>query len=71
VCGGEARYPPHRTIKEEAESAVPEIMLDYAFVRREHEEDTLTILVMKDRGSRAIQAWRVERKGAEDAEVVA
>jgi hypothetical protein len=31
----------------------------------------VTILVMKDRGSRAIQAWGVERKGADDAALVA
>jgi hypothetical protein len=39
-------------------------------VRREEEEHVLTILVLKDRASRAIQAFRVEHKGAEDAEIV-
>ena len=39
--------------------------MDYCFVRRENETETVPILVVKDRGSRAIQAWMVERKGAD------
>jgi hypothetical protein len=67
---GRRNNPPHRTIKDQDDSTVPEVMLDYAFIRREDEEHTLTILVMKDRGSRAVQAWRVEKKGAEDPDEV-
>ena len=36
---------------------------DHCFVRRDDESETVTILLMKDRYSRAIQAWVVERKG--------
>ena len=43
---------------------------DYAFVRRETEEDTITILVMKDRDSRAIRAWVVPVKGADMKDAV-
>jgi hypothetical protein len=69
---GRRDNPPYRNIQEdEGWNTVPEIVLDYAFVRKEDEVATLTNLVMKDRGSRAIQAWRVERKGAEDAVTVA
>jgi hypothetical protein len=40
--------------------------MDYCFIRREEEDQVLTILVLKDRTSRAVQAIRVERKGVED-----
>jgi hypothetical protein len=42
---------------------VPEVGFDYAFVRRESEEETATLLVMQDRDSRAIRAWVVPVKG--------
>ena len=42
---------------------MPEVGFDYAFVRRESEEETATLLVMKDRDSRAIRAWVVPVKG--------
>ena len=45
------------------EDAVPEILLDYCFVRRDDETETVTILFTKDQYSRSIQAWVVERKG--------
>jgi hypothetical protein len=35
-------------VKDEEENAIPEILLDYCFVRRNSEEDTVTISVMKD-----------------------
>ena len=44
---------------------MPEVGFDYAFVRRETEEDTITLLVMKDRDSRATRAWVVPVKGAD------
>ena len=37
--------------------------MDYCFVRRDDETETVTVLLMNDRCSRAIQAWVVERKG--------
>jgi hypothetical protein len=44
--------------------------MDYCFVRREEEEDVVTVLLLKDRVSRAIRAIRVMHKGAEsDSEV--
>ena len=64
---GRRDNPPHRHVQQE-ENAVPEILMDYCFVRREEETETTqttTILLMKDRYSRAIQAWVVEQKGAD------
>ena len=61
---GRRDNPPHRQVSH-ADNAVPEILMDYCFVRREAEAETSTILIMKDRLSRAIQAWVVERKGAD------
>ena len=60
---GRRDNPPHLTSKEEP--TVPEVGMDYAFVRRTDEEETLTLLVMKDRGSRAVRAWVVPHKGAD------
>jgi len=60
---GRRDNPPHRASKEAP--TVPEIGMDYAFVRRADEEATLTLLVMKDRGSRAVRAWVVPHKGAD------
>ena len=59
---GRRDNPPHRRVPQD-ENAVPEILMDYFLVRRDDETDTVTILLMKDRYSRAIQAWVVERKG--------
>ena len=38
---------------------VPEVCFDYAFVRREGEDEVITLLVMRDRGSRALRVWVV------------
>ena len=47
-------------------------MMYHCSVRRDDETETVTILLMKGRYSRAIQAWVVERKGPDlDAAVVA
>ena len=47
-------------------------MMDYCSVQRDDETETVTILLMKDRYSRANQAWVVERKCPDlDAAVVA
>ncbi len=42
---------------------MPEIGLDYAFLRESDSDETLTILVMKDRDSKTIFADVVEMKG--------
>ena len=54
--------PPGRRVHQD-EIAVPEILMDYCFVRSDDDTDTVTILLMKDRYSRAIQAFVVDRKG--------
>ena len=53
----------HRKVAPE-ERSVPEISMDYAFIRRGCESDNATILVVKDRESRAIQATVLRMKGA-------
>ena len=37
--------------------------MDYCFIRRKVEEDTTTMVVIKDRGSRAIRAHALKFKG--------
>ena len=49
---------------------VPEVCFDYAFVRREGEEEVITLLVMRDRGSRALRTWVVPEKGASSEDTV-
>ena len=53
-----------------AEVTVPEVSIDYAFIRREEETDTQTVLVMKDRKSRALRAWLLRSKGIVQEETV-
>ncbi len=43
---------------------------DYAFVRRDDEEVVATLLVMRDRDSKAIRAWALEHKGVDMIETV-
>ncbi len=43
---------------------------DDACVRRDDEEEVATLLVMRDRDSKSIRAWALERKGADLAETV-
>ena len=59
---GRRDNPAHLRVPREP-GGVPEVGFDYAFVRRESEEETATLLVMKDRDSRAIRAWVVPVKG--------
>ena len=54
--------PSHTRIGAE-ELSVPEIGLDYAFIRKEEETATLTILLMKDRKTRALRARVMRKKG--------
>ena len=64
---GRKDNPPHRRMAPE-ERLVPEVMLDYAFVRRDDETERATILICKDRESRAIRAWVMRYKGASEEE---
>ena len=44
--------------------------INYAFVRRDGEEEVITLLVMRDRGSRALRVWVVPEKGASSEDTV-
>ncbi len=59
---GKKPNSPHKR-KTEGEHLVPEIGLDYAFLRDSDSDDTLTVLVMKDRDSKTNFADVVEMKG--------
>ena len=61
---GRRDNPPHRRMPEE-EHQVPEVMMDYAFVRRADEAETATILLLKDRESRSMRAWVMRYKGGQ------
>ena len=43
---------------------------DYAYIRRDDEEVVATLLVMRDRDSKALRAWVLEHKGADLVETV-
>ena len=65
------RANPARRWAPECKRGVPEVIIDYCFVRREGEESALTILLLKDRGSGALRTCDIQRMGAsteEDAE---
>ena len=64
-----ADAPPHYRTKRAA-GEVPEVAFDYAFVRRDDEEAVATLLVMRDRDSKAIRAWALQHKGVDLAETV-
>ena len=53
---GRRDAPPHCRTKRVA-GEVPEVAFDYAYVRRDDEEDVATLLVMRDRDTRAVRAW--------------
>ena len=59
---GKKPNSPHKR-QAEGEHLVPEIGLDYAFLRESDNDETLTVLVMKDRDSKTIFADVVEMKG--------
>jgi hypothetical protein len=61
VCGRRDNPPHARRTPEER--TVPEVMMDYAFVRRQDETQTMTVLILKDRESRAVRAWTMRNKG--------
>ena len=72
---GRQDNPPHRRREADKEDGtIPEVHLDYAFIRRDEEEEVLTMLVIKHRQSRAVRVWVVPRKGGNEdiaAEVAA
>ena len=61
---GRRDAPPHTRTKRGV-GEIPEVAFDYAFVRRDDEEDTVTLLVMRDRDSKALRGWVLERKGVD------
>ena len=64
---GRCDNPPHsRRPAGKEPPSVPEVHIDYAFVRRDGEERTTTILVAKHRQSRAVRCWVVPRKGRDE-----
>ena len=69
---GRSDNPPHRAVPgvEEERRRLPELHFDYAFLRREDSAETITILIMKSRPSRAIRAWVVPCKGASEPATV-
>ena len=65
---GEGGHPPHRRRAPEVEEEhrLPEVHLDYAFVRRAESEVLAQLVVLKALPSRAMQAWAVPAKGLLD-----
>jgi hypothetical protein len=61
---GRRDAPPHFRTKR-GPGEVPEVAFDYAYIRRDDEEATVTVLVMRDRDSKALRAWVLERKGVD------
>jgi hypothetical protein len=58
---GRQDAPPHCRQKRVA-GEVPEVAFDYAFVRRDDEEEVATLLVMRDRDTKAVRAWVLPHK---------
>ena len=63
-CVEGRRDSPGHVAVDVGEQGVAEVGLDYAFIRKEGESQTQTILVLKDRLSRALRAWVLRAKGA-------
>jgi hypothetical protein len=61
---GRSDAPAHFRTKR-GPGEVPEVAFDYGFVRRDDEEAVLTLLIMKDRDTKALRGWVLERKGAD------
>ena len=55
--------PGHKTVAKETPE-VPEVGVDYGFLREEGQEGSLTMMVVKDRESRATFTFMVPSKGA-------
>jgi hypothetical protein len=61
---GRRDAPPHCRTKRGV-GEIPEVAFDYAYVRRDDEEDNVTLLVMRDRDSKALRGWVLEREGVD------
>ena len=59
---GRGEAAPHKQT-ENLEVLVPEVQLDYGFLKKEEEEALTTLLITKDRQSRAIFVNVVQNKG--------
>ena len=59
---GRRDNPPHRSLPAKVRD-VPEVGMDYCFLRRPENPEQITILVQKDRDSRALRTQVVESKG--------
>ena len=60
ICvAGRRDNPPHLARTPE-ERSVPEIGMDYCFVERKVEEESTTVIVVKDRDSKAIRAHALQ-----------
>ena len=59
---GKARYKPHHTQKDGTEKNIPENVFDYGFLGAEG-EDTIAVLVARDRRTKMIFAHVVPKKG--------
>ena len=69
VCvQGRMDNPPHRRLAAEVkeEHRLPEVHLDYAFLRRADSDVLAKLVVLKALPSRAMQAWVVPSKGLGD-----
>ena len=60
---GRRDNPPHRAV-ECSKNGAAEVMMDYCFARRDDETEVVTILVLKERQSKALQAWVVPHRSA-------
>ena len=45
-----------------------EVALDYCSIRRKNETEAQTVLVLKDRASRALRSWQLQHKGVQNEE---
>ena len=66
----EGRLDNHAHPTLQRDHDVPTVLMDYAFVSRTHDEKSLTLLIMKDRDSRALQADVALHKGRGEEEVI-
>jgi hypothetical protein len=63
VCVAGRRDNPQHRRREDEDREVPEVIMDYAFIRRQNEKETLTILIVKDRDTRALRGAVMRHKG--------
>ncbi len=60
---GRRDAPPHCRQKRGA-GEIPEVQFDYAYLRRDDEEDLVTMLVMRDRDTKSLRGWVLARNRA-------